>query len=68
MDPMLGNFEVWFNEWTILNGDFVNGYLVNGESSVILLFLKQNAKSTSTLSVISYQLFQLSIFQLSIIS
>ena len=27
MDPMLGNFEVWFNEWSILNGDLVNGHL-----------------------------------------
>jgi hypothetical protein len=29
--------------------------MVNGENSIILLFLKQNANSTSTLSVFSYQ-------------
>ena len=42
--------------------------MVNGESSVILLFLKHNANPTSTLSVINYQLpihyWQLTIHQI----
>ena len=54
MDPMLGNFEVWFNEWTILNGDFVNGYLVKVRSFYFFLNRMQSRPAHYQLSVINY--------------